>query len=182
MRTQSRLAIVIVAFLGSALILMILVPNSWWPWLTRTVPAAVNPGRLMTLAKSPAPSTDRPPDRRDSPFVNKKERPRSVKPVQVLSAQSGNPAADLPVEPEPAVVKEVASAPKRWPFPVAPAVRSGEPIGDVLSTFGQPAARVISNDGGRIREQLIYIEPRTGSITFIFLVDARVVSIQTQRR
>jgi len=182
MRTRFRPAVVLLALLSSALILMLLVPNSWWPWLTRTVPAAVNPGRLIALATSPPPSPDRPPERRDSPFVNKKERPRSVKPVQDLLVQAGNPAADLPVQPEPAVVKEVASAPKRWPFPVAPEIRSGEPRDDVLSAFGQPAARVVSNDSGRIREQLIYIEPRTGSITFIFLADAKVVSIQTQRR
>lgn len=161
--------VVLITLLLGGLLCLALFPGLRWAWVANTF--RIVTGQAATGQVQPLTGSD-------------ESEPAALAPSKKRSHRTaGHARASATNEPaEPLSAPEMASAGAPRRFPVANEIRPGTPRSVILAVYGRPNAVVTSTDAGRIRERFIYVDPETGSKTFIFFVESKVSETETFRQ
>ena len=147
--------------------LVLVRPQAWWPEGPRNV------SQLLQLAATVKPMP------RAEPRATKADPPATkggigakglatARPPSIGAKDSGAEVADRTPLPH-----------KKYPFPTAEHIVAGTSQTTILAAFGRPEVKVTGADTGEIRERYVYVDRETGRKTYIAMVNAKVISVQT---
>jgi hypothetical protein len=148
--------------------LVLVRPQAWWPEGPRNV------SQLLQLAATATPipaakqaaTTAAPAAAKHgiaATGLGRASQPRSVE-----ARGSGADIAAPTLHPD-----------RKYPFPTAEHIVAGTSQTTILAAFGRPEVKVTGADTGEIRERYVYVDRETGRKTYIAMVNAKVISVQT---
>ena len=148
--------------------LVLVRPQAWWPEGPRNV------SQLLQLAATAKPiPRATPPETKAEPPATKgsigaKVLAKAKQPELIAANDWGAEIAARTPPPD-----------KKYPFPIAEHIVAGTTQTMILSAFGRPDVKVTGADTGEIRERYVYVDRETGRKTYIAMVNAKVISVQT---
>ena len=148
--------------------LVLVRPQAWWPEGPRNV------SQLFQLAATATPipaakqaaTTAEPSAARHG--IAAKGLAKARPPESIGAKDSGAEVAD-----------RTPPSDKKYPFPMAEHIVAGTPETTILAAFGRPEVKVTGADTGEFRERYVYVDRETGRKTYIAMVNAKVISVQT---